>query len=241
MKKTKVLICDDQGKVLTEIRTMLRRIYGDMIEIETTRIPEQLLAWWEEHPGSAADILLMDIEYPYADKDGIEIARELQLRYPSLKVIFITGLVRYAQDIFYAIPSGFLVKPIDEMKMRNVMDKLLEQISLSEENIVALRRHGNVVKIASESIRYIESDGHNIVVYTNDYAESFRMKLSDCNSFLPEERFWRIHQSYIVSAKHVKKMTSKGLELWDGIRLPVARSKYKDIRNRLFNTIESQK
>ncbi len=225
---------------MTEIRTMLRRMYGDTIEVETTRIPEQLFEWWEEHPGSVADILLMDIEYPYADKDGIEIARELQLHYPSLKVIFITGLVRYAQDIFYAIPSGFLIKPIDETRMRTAMDKLLEQISLSEENIVALRRRGNVVKIASETIRYIESYGHNIVVYTNEHSESFRMKLSDCSSFLPEERFWRIHQSYIVSAKHIKKMTSKGLELWDGIRLPVARSKYKDIRNRLFDTIERE-
>lgn len=240
MKRPRVLICDDQEKILAEIRKILYRMYGNTIEIETTRMPEYLLSQWKRHPGETADILLMDIEYPYSDKDGIEIAKELQLCYPGLKVIFMTGQVNHAQDIFDAVPSSFLIKPVDEKRLKDAVDKLLERMNPGEEDIITFKRQGNAVRITANSIHYIESDEHNIIIHTDSCEESFRMKLSDCKRFLPEKRFWRIHQSYIVNSKHIKKMTAKGLELWDGVVLPVARSKYQDIKNRLFDEIENE-
>lgn len=103
---------------------------------------------------------------------------------------------------------------------------------------VCFKTRGNVVKIPAETIRYIESSGHQVKVHTQGNDMVFRMKLTECMDVLPE-KFWMVHQSFIVNSQYVKGMTKEGIELFGRIVIPVARSKYKEIKNRLFDELES--
>ena len=236
----KIVICDDNGAILTEIRQMLRTFYADEVNIKTTMLPENLLAEWQKYPNRVADIVLMDIEYPYSSKNGIDIAGEIQTRYPGVKVVFITGQINYAQDIFAVEPISFIVKPIESRRLKIAIDKAREQILQEKSQNAYFRSHGNVVKIPLETIQYIESDGHHIRVHTQNGSTEFRMKLIECLDFLPQE-FWLIHQSYLVHAKYIKKITKGKVELWNARLLPVARSKFQEIKNKVIDEIEKCK
>ncbi len=233
----KITICDDNGAILTGLQQMLQKMYTNEFQIETTRLPENLLEEWKKSPNKVADIILMDIEYPYSDKNGIEIIGEIQKIYPHVKVIFITGNIHYAQDIFEVVPSSFLVKPINSDRLHKAIEKAREQIGNEQNETAYFRMHGSVVKIPFETIQYIESVGHQIKVHTKETDMIFRMKLVECMERIPNS-FWLIHQSYIVNSKYVRGMTKDAIELWDRTRLPVSRSKYREIKNRFLDEIE---
>lgn len=235
----KLLICDDNKSMLENLCQLLQRLYSSEIQIDTAMLPETLLEDWKIHPAKVADIILMDIEYPHAKKNGIDVAGEIQKKYPGTKIIFITGKVNYAQDIFEVVPCSFLIKPIDAKRLQNAVDKALKQISDERHQNAYFKLHGSVIKIPLEMIQYIESYGHHITLYTKDDNLDFRMKLTECLELLPQD-FWLIHQSYIVHARYIKCMTKEGVELWNGKLLPVSRSKYKTIKNMLLDEIEKR-
>ena len=180
----KIIICDDRDEILAGLRQTILRLYGNGMEVDTTRMPDALIYEWKQHPAKTADILFMDIEYPYTKKSGITIAKEIQDIYPNIKVIFITGNIQHAQDIFHANPSSFLVKPFDDKTVSLAIDKVISQINKEKEEIICFKSRGGLVKIPSASIIYIESKGHNVVIHCDKREETFRMKLAECMNLL---------------------------------------------------------
>lgn len=233
----KIVVCDDRDEILVGLRQSILRLYGNSMEVETTRMPDTLLSEWKQHPAKTADILFMDIEYPYTKKSGIAIAKEIQDIYPNIKVIFITGNIQHAQDIFHANPSSFLVKPFDDQAVSLAMDKVMNLINKEKEEIISFKSRGGLVKIPSSSILYIESKGHNVVIHCDKREETFRMKLAECVNLLPDD-FWMIHQSYIVHATYIRKLMKDGMELENGVFLPISRSRYLDIKDKFFDSME---
>ena len=57
-------------------------------------------------------------------------------------------------------------------------------------------------------------------------------KLSDIQEMLADGTFVRIHQSYLVNLRFIKDVSNYQVTLWNGNTLPIARPKYKDIREK---------
>lgn len=235
----KIVLCDDKDQILNSLRKSIQNIYNQTVEITTTKMPDILLEDWQRHPSKVPDILIMDIEFPYLKCNGIEIAQAIQNAFPNIKLIFITGKINYAQDIFITQPCAFLLKPIDESRLREALMKAEQMIIKEKEDILVLKTHGGLVKIPTSTIVYIESVGHNIIVHSEGTDATFRMKLTDCLNLVPEN-FWLIHQSYIIHSKYIRRMTKNGIELKHDIILPVARSKYRDIKEKFFDEMEKE-
>ena len=47
------------------------------------------------------------------------------------------------------------------------------------------------------------------------------------------EDFVRIHQSFLVNIKHVRRLNKTSMTLDNGYELPVARAKFKEVSSRL--------
>lgn len=55
---------------------------------------------------------------------GIELAKELQKRNPTINIIFITGYKEYMGDAFGLYASGYLLKPVKEAAIREALNHL---------------------------------------------------------------------------------------------------------------------
>lgn len=66
------------------------------------------LEWLENHP---VDVVLLETVLP--DWNGIELAKAIKAKRPSMIVIFLTANPEYALEAYSAYPSGFLVKRLD--------------------------------------------------------------------------------------------------------------------------------
>ena len=86
-----------------------------------------------------------------------------------------------------------------------------------------------------EHIVYIESNLHELTfhVLENEFVTYFmRNTLSRVEEELVKELFIRIHQSYLVNMKFIKKIKPGVAVLINGTELAIAKSRYKYVKER---------
>ena len=144
----KIAICDDEQLVRDYIENILRRKYGDGIVISHYEKAESLLEAWEQ-ADNREDIVLMDIRL--TQMDGISAAQNLQEKHHNVKIIFITGYIDYATEIFRAEPIYFLIKPVREEKLIEAVEKAKAAVGelVSGEGTPRERTHRVIRNIAA--------------------------------------------------------------------------------------------
>ena len=117
----KIMICDDHFDLCIYIQEQLLKEYPNQFMITPFRSTRELVKEFEKMKGRCVpDIILMDIDINGVN--GIEFIDELQSQYSEMKIIFITGHIDYATDIFTVNPSYFLVHPIQIQKLTRAID-----------------------------------------------------------------------------------------------------------------------
>lgn len=112
------LTVDDRQLVVTMVQKILGRLDPDGIHLGTTH-PSEALKLAEENPLDAA---FLDVEMP--GMNGVELAQQLQKRYPLLNVIFITGYREYMPSAFQLYASDYILKPVTEAAVAKAISHL---------------------------------------------------------------------------------------------------------------------
>jgi two-component system response regulator LytT len=191
------------------------------------------------------DLIFLDIRMP--DINGIELAKIVeQYRVKgNLRIIFTTAFDQYALDGYKVDALDYLLKPFSFVDFSKSVAKALgyfELIRNPEQEIrkfsppipetevayIYLKFEYQLVRIAVDDIIYIES--------MKDYVKVFRvsedkplLSLTSMKSLeekLPENKFMRIHRSYIVSLDKIKSATKNSVQI-DKITIAVT-DQYKD-------------
>ena len=128
----KIAICDDEQP----IREYLKRLVEKCTEGEIRLFADggELLA-----DPTAFDLILLDIslnrEQNAAEPDGMETARKIRERSDAL-IIFVTALREYVFEGYDVGAFHYLLKPIDEQKFTEVMDRAICQIRSKKIRII---------------------------------------------------------------------------------------------------------
>lgn len=118
MKKAKILVVDDNTKILYSFRTFLEK--EGYINISADQGKEALNLIATEKPS----LVILDISL--ADADGMEILRQIKLKNSTLPVIIVSSYYsdekrNQAENLG---ASAFLEKPISLTSIREVLSKL---------------------------------------------------------------------------------------------------------------------
>jgi two-component system, LytTR family, response regulator LytT len=191
------------------------------------------------------DLLFLDIRMP--DINGIELAKIVeQYRVKgNLRIIFTTAFDQYALDGYKVDALDYLLKPfsfVDFSKsaakalgyfelIRNpeqVVQQINPSIPETEVSYIYLKFEYQLVRIAVNDIIYIES--------MKDYVKVFRLSedkpllsltsMKSLEEKLPENKFMRIHRSFIVSLDKIKSATKNSVQI-DKVTIAVT-DQYKD-------------
>lgn len=146
----KITVCDDDPDVLETIVGLIKKNYGNSVSISVCSQVQRLLEEWQASGDNRADIVIMDIVFE--QNNGITAAKTLQQLTRNVKIIFISGYLEYAADIFEADPFYFLAKPIKEKKLTDAIDKALEKIKEEDRSCLLLQSRGEIVKIKIDDI-----------------------------------------------------------------------------------------
>lgn len=117
----KILICDDSKLARRQTKAICAELGCTQI-FEADDGVSSIKNFEENKP----DIVLLDIIMPH--KDGIEVLREIKAIDPSAHIIMVSS-VGTQENLKTAIKEGaydFLLKPIEQEKLKAVLDSILE-------------------------------------------------------------------------------------------------------------------
>jgi DNA-binding LytR/AlgR family response regulator len=213
-------ICDDN---ITEIE-YLNRIVGKWARagniatvISTFESAESFLFHYADD--KSFDILLLDIQMK--NMNGVELAKQIRLDNDSVQIIFITGFPDYMPEGYDVSALHYLMKPVSEQKLFEVLDKAMKRLGKSERTIL-LKAEGESVCIPMGSIMYIESFAHAVEITTIKEKIKAGMSISDLEKKLGDG-FVRCHRSYIVGLKYIKRIRQNEVILDNDISIPLSR------------------
>ncbi len=171
------------------------------------------------------DLALLDIRMHGVDL-GLKFG-EL-LREAGVPFIFITSF--FDRDILMRAtslrPYGFILKPFSRTDIAKELRRLSQE--LSRDFIVFKTGSSTQVKVAKADICYMNSENVYVNVFTDTDRIVVRAKLADlCASFRDNELV-RVHQSYAINPKFVKRFSDTEIQLYNDVLIPVSR-KYQYI------------
>lgn len=106
-------------------------------------------------------------------------------------------------------------------------DKKTKKV-FSEENIQILE---------IKDVIYVESEGHYLHTYMVEGQMIIRSKVKEFIEGI-EEVFLHSHQSFAVNMAYIKKFGNNEIELKDGRKIPVSRSKFKESKEKLIKYLD---
>ena len=226
-------ICDDGKQVCSELERMVLA-YGRQksLELKTAvwYTGESLCAYLQE--GNPLDVLFLDIEL--WQMTGIEAGSFIRNRLEDrrLQIVYISGKASYAWSLFKTQPLDFLVKPILQEQVDEVLDLAVKILGRNETKF-AYQSGRDYYYIPYGDIRYFVSEGRKIRIVTTQGEKEFYGKLRELEKALPKD-FLKIHQSYLVHTLFVARYAYEEVELTDGTILSISKKYRKQVRERLL-------
>lgn len=215
-------VCDDSSADRAYV-TALIEAWGCsrdiLLQIEDYPSAEAFLFAYEGN--ETVDVLFLDIEM--GDMSGVELAKRLRQMGAGLQIVFLTGYMEYIAEGYDVEALHYLIKPVAQEKLGAVLDRAVERLK-TRENVLLLSLPDGVVRLPLYEIRYLEVMKNYVTLHAvEEY--SVKRSLSELTKEL-DESFYRIHRSYIVNLRFVKRITRTEVTLKDGAALPLSRKLY---------------
>ena len=227
----KVLIIEDELDLAENIAEYLIQHGYDVVGIipSAEDVPEFIET-------NEVDLFLVDIMLK-GNVKGIEIATTLRQKFPKCGILFTTALSGKVvlDKISSTLYDGYLLKPFSLKSLESTLyliSKKLEKPDSIEKpgqkrNLLPIRDKGKIILLDEDDIYYVKAEGIYLKVFTENKSFLIRELLKTFLPKLNEEKFLRIHKSYVVNLKRVKDLTSKECTILNQ-QLPIRRGFYKE-------------
>ncbi len=222
----RVIAVDDEPLALKQLESYISKVPFFQL-VASCRSALEARAVLED---KLVDAMFMDINMP--DLSGMEFVR--MLANPPLTV-FTTAYSEYAIEGFKVDAVDYLLKPFglaDFLKTADRLKSRYEALTSRSSGAVSsepvddalfFRTDYKSVRVRIDEIRYVESMSEYIKVYTDGNPNPLvvLLGLKHLIEKLPQERFLRIHRSYIVPLARIREVGKSEVTMDDGTVLPV--------------------
>ncbi len=227
----KMAICDDDRADIAYISSIVAKWSSNthtLINIDTFLSAEEFLFHYTED--KSYHILLLDIEM--RQMNGVELAKNIRKSNKEIQIVFITGYMEYISDGYDVEALHYLMKPVKEDKLYDVLLRALKKIRCNERSLL-LSLQGQVVRVPLYEIMYLDVQKNYVNIHSNELI-TIKKTLSEVEKEL-DDSFFRAGRSYIVNLKFIKKVTKTDIYLKNGETIPLPRGIYKSINEAIIN------
>lgn len=233
-------------KALQSLSWELTNFSDEIKVVASFTDPHEALEYLEKN---IPDCLFLDIEMP--TMDGFQFIQKLKNK--EFPVVITTAYNQYAIKALKNEAIDYLLKPIDTDDLKETITKIkkynaknftserLEKILLnfnsnSLDKKIMFNTDGKLLFLESDEILYAESDGNYSTIFLADGQKIvLTKKLKEVNEMLPQESFFRIHNSYVINLNKIKEFlkTDGYVVLKSNHKIPVSRQKKSDFLDML--------
>lgn len=179
---------------------------------------------------NAYDVIFLDISM--RGQNGMELARQIREKEKDVILVFVTSDASYVFDGYEVGAYRYLMKPVDEEKLWEILDYARTQKEVEEENYILVKKDSQSVRINLKDIIYIEAQKHYVNLCMEN-KESINIKTA-FTELLQEtqeksDTILLTHRSYAVNIEKVVRIGRTECVITDGSVVPVSRSFYKEV------------
>lgn len=231
----KIAICDDKRifaekmqRLIDSYCTKKQILYeADLYQsgYELTADPVKMMSY---------QIVFLDINMK--QMDGLETARKFRQLCSHTFLIFVTAFINYTLEGYKVEATRYLLKSDPNFKQAvfEALDAVFQKMNYKP-NVRAFQFCEGEGEVVLEKIIYVESNLHKLRFYMAEGEIRLYTMYETLNhvAVFFDHEFIRIHQSYLVNLRYVRKIQGNHLLLSKDISLPIARSKMKDVRRQV--------
>lgn len=179
------------------------------------------------------ELVFLDIHMP--ELSGIDFMKLMKGR---IRVILTTAYSQYALEGYELNVIDYLLKPIPFERFVNAVQKAKEALDpketleaktppKQEDEFMFVKTDSRIQKVRFGDIRYIESLGNYVSIYTEQERIVSHLTMKDIEERLSEQHFMRIHRSFVISLDYVQFIEGNQIFLDKRIALPLGET-YRD-------------
>ena len=196
------MIVDDESLALSRLKRLLNE--NGIEDITAFDNPIEAL---KEVTKTKFDAVFLDISMP--NITGLELADSIMQLEPKTFIIFQTAYSEFALDAYKSGGMAYLMKPIESNDIKNILEKIRNFKTSSEESKKILGKRGDKLYLIDiNDIYYIKADLDEVIVKIKETDAYVRRKIGDLEILLNGINFFRVHRSYIVNVDKIKSMRS---------------------------------
>jgi len=229
MKKLKCAIVED----LKVQRALLEQVIDKTSNLELSHSFTSSTEALEKINSSHIDLLFLDIEMPVMN--GFEFLAGLKT---IPQVIITSQNPKYALEAFDYNAIDFLLKPYSKRRFELAVNKAIGKIKTTAktENKLVVKHNLKQIELNIHNIQWVEALGDYVKVITPERNYVILSTLTTFHKKLNDDKFLRIHKSYIVNLSMVERYNHEFIEIKDK-KIPISRSKGIEL-DRLLNCVE---
>ena len=219
---TSIVIFDDDRQSISNLRSLTEQAvtHGHPCTISEASSLDELKEILERN--ARIDILIADIIMPEGELSGIEVVKRLFPPESGTQVIYVSGYLDQAPEVYQTEHLYFLLKPVDPKKFRDAMGRAFTRLTRRKPLLLRVKTGRNEQLINISTIRYLESSLHKVTIHCRSHDVVTYARLDDLQEQLPSS-FSRCHRSYLVNLAYVSRLGEDDLKLHDGTLLPISR------------------
>ena len=225
MNRTTALIADDEPLLREQLRQYLARLWPELDVVAEARNGREAVELFDQH---LPQVVFLDVHMP--GLNGIDAARSVARR---AQVVFVTAYEQYAVQAFEQGALDYLVKPFDEARLAdtvqrlrerlaqppsavsNALDAVIEQLSAELRLRSAPPSHLQWIKasvgtsvrlIPVEQVAYLRADEKYTLVVWEGGEALIRKSIRELADELDPQRFAQVHRSVIVNLRQVAQV-----------------------------------
>lgn len=215
-----ILLIEDEDLAVKKLQKTLANVDEEVTVVGVADSIRSSVDWLKGNP--APDLILMDIEL--SDGQSFEIFNMVEVTSP---VIFTTSYDEFALKAFKVNSIDYLLKPIQQDELKTALGKFRKLSNngkgINLESLVSelkrklqpreyrkrflVKQGQKLVSIDTDQIAYFFSDGRMNFFKTFDnrmFVVDYTME--ELEEMLPEEWYFRINRSFLVSVRSVDKI-----------------------------------
>ncbi len=241
----KALILDDIRISREGLAALLNKIDPDIEIAASVATTEEARQVFEE---MTIDVAFLDIQLQAGT--SFDLVDEIPF---ETKVVFITA---YDEHAISAIRKGafdYLLKPINSSDLRNCIQRIRDvDLQMAESNesgsaknddtrvnsdLIGITGLDSIIFLKIEDIMYLKADGKYTMIQTTTEHITSSKNLKVFETMLPESKFMRVHHSFLLNLKYIKKFQKEynTLVLENGAQIPVSKSRKDLLMQRLMH------
>ena len=255
MNELRIFIADDEAPARARLKELLADIH---CEIATAVVGEagNGLEAIDRLPGSAAQVLLLDIQMP--GMGGIEVARHLSALEHAPAVIFVTAHDRHAVAAFELNALDYLMKPVRAERLAAALRKALaagpaprerlERAATGAREFFSAAERNRIVLVPVAEVLYLRAELKYVTLRTRAGEHLIEEPLVAIEREFAE-RFVRVHRNCLVARGAIRgfeRVAGSGDEephwnvVLEGIaeHLPVSRRQWPAVKGVLTESKE---